>query len=87
MGSNKTKTVWALAAGLACFLGLCAAIPVTLSEDAQDGGDVLETLLRGHPQLYVLDSELPAIKPLVATDPQVKGWYLALEAKAERMLA
>jgi len=86
MRTNKTKSVWALATALTCFLGLWTTISASWSKDARDGGDVLQTLRRGHPRLYVLDSELPGIKSLAATHPQVKGWYVALEARAERML-
>ena len=51
------------------------------------GGDILTTLRRGHPRLYLLDSDLPEVKQAIAQDPVVKAMYQNLEAEAEKMLA
>jgi len=49
--------------------------------------DVLATLRRGHPRLYVTDSELPLIKAKLQQDAEAGRWYEALEARAQKMLS
>ena len=49
--------------------------------------DVLATLRRGHPRLYVTDSELALIKARLQQDPEARRWYNALQARAHKMLS
>jgi heparinase II/III-like protein len=51
------------------------------------GDDILETLRRGHPRLYLLDSDLPYIKQAMERDPAVKAMHDNLQSEAEKMLA
>ncbi len=71
-------------AGVAIF-----ATPWNVSRlHAQDQtDDVLKTLRRGHPRLYVSDTELRRIWSIVREDPEVKRWYEDLESQAGKMLS
>jgi heparinase II/III-like protein len=52
-----------------------------------DDYDILARLRRGHPRLYLLDSDLPQIKQAIARDPAVKAMYDNLETEADKMLS
>ena len=49
--------------------------------------DVLATLRRGHPRLYVTDSELALIKARLQQDSEARRWYGALQVEARKMLS
>lgn len=49
-------------------------------------GDVLRTLRKGHPRLYVTAETFEQLKTQVKTDPLLKTWYASLEKSAEAMI-
>ena len=47
---------------------------------------VLDGLRAGHPRLILLDSDLQALKAVIASDPTAKGYFDALKASGDKML-
>jgi hypothetical protein len=72
---------------LSCALLLfISALPLA----AQEGPPVptsLKTLKAAHPRLMILDSDLPAIKARIASDPFAKSRYNAMFAESESLLS
>jgi hypothetical protein len=48
--------------------------------------DPLDTLQKQHPRLFLHDSDLPALKRAIATDPFVKQQFEDLKAYADQLL-
>jgi len=79
--SVRRSLRWILVLFITTLSLLYCRPPLSASND-----DVLKTLRPGHPRIYVLDSQLPAIRKLTKSDPEVKRWYGILEERAEKML-
>jgi heparinase II/III-like protein len=69
------------------WMALLMTFPASKASANTAGGDILATLRRGHPRLYLRDSDLPEVKRAIARAPAIKAWYDELEAEAEKMLA
>lgn len=70
---------------LSCVVLLISFLPLA----AQEGPPVptsLKTLRATHPRLIILDSDLPAIKARIASDPFAKSRYDSLLAESESLL-
>jgi len=66
--------------------GLLVALSPASAANWRAPSDVLATLRRSHPRLYLLDSDLPQVKKGIAVDAVIKEWYDELEGEAEKML-
>src|SRR6516165_2663522 len=67
--------------GFVAGLLAVAAYPPEATAD-----DVLSTLRTGHPRLYLLDRDLPALKNRVSSNPTAKTWYAKLKRDGEEIL-
>jgi hypothetical protein len=45
--------------------------------------NILDSLKRGHPRLYIDNAEMARVKQNIAQSPQAQAWYKRLEAEAE----
>ncbi len=54
---------------------LVYSVSPALAQSNSPADDVLTTLRKGHPRLYILDSELRRTQEAMAQDLMVKGWY------------
>lgn len=48
--------------------------------------DVLATLRQGHPRLILHDADLPRLKELIRTNPEMRAWHDSTTREAEAML-
>src|SRR3954471_6327895 len=63
-----------------------AATRVTTATAPSTQPDVLRTLRRDHPRLYVLDDDLARAKELIASDALARQWFALLRAAGDKML-
>ncbi len=68
------------------LLGLAIAALLATGLRAPED-DVLKTLYRAHPRLYVREGDLARLKDLVRSDPRACAWYERLERDAAKMIA
>jgi heparinase II/III-like protein len=91
LGKLGKKTKRISRSRIAIFCCMAFALLTQLSFAAlpanSAGDDILATLRRGHPRLYLLDSDLPDIKQAIERDAAVKAMHDNLETEAEKMLA
>jgi hypothetical protein len=73
-------------------LALALAAGVTFARAASgpspkgQPGDVLKGLRQQHPRLFVLDTDLAAVRKQIESDPVVRAWYKRLQQDARKML-
>ncbi|HVU44748.1 MAG TPA: heparinase II/III family protein [Terracidiphilus sp.] len=89
VSSRGCPAMFAHALRLSCILSLLILVSFSALAGAQSNSypaSPLATLRPDHPRLIILDSDMPAIKQAVASDPFIKAWYQQQLAIGEKLL-